>query len=490
MNPTQQPGSPGAQNAVEHFDVVVVGSGPAGHKAAIQTAKAGKTAVIIEREESIGGACVHRGTIPSKTLRETALAFSEFPKKTGRVFSVAMREDLEVASLLTRMEHVVTAHERFMTDQLRRNGTVKMHGRARFVDAHHLDVETVTGAVRRVHGDFIVIATGSRPRTPPDVPVDHDKILDSDSILSMSWLPQSLTVLGAGVIASEYASIFAALGVKVTMVDKGPRPLGFLDPEIVDRFVASFKRAGGRYLGGHRATSVKWDGVEKVVATLDDGSVVESEKLLCCLGRVANLEGLELQNAGLAPNDRGLIDVDANCRTTVPHLYAVGDVIGPPSLASSSMEQGRRAMCHALGLSLNTGADVIPAGIYTIPEMSQVGLTEAEATKKYGGALVGRAKFDELARGQISAIEDGLLKLVADPGGKRVLGVQIVGEGACELIHVGQMALLADAEVDTFVDNIFNFPTLAEAYRVAALDIAKQRKRLMGTPAKPEPVKA
>ena len=483
MNQPKDRAPPGTAAPVEDYDVVVIGSGPAGHKAAIQAAKAGRNVLVIEREENIGGACVHRGTIPSKTLRETALAFAEFPKKTGRLFDVAMREDLEVASLLARMEHVVTAHERFMSDQLRRNGTIKMHGRARFVDARHLDVETVTGVTRRVRGQFIVIATGSRPRTPSDVPVDHDKILDSDSILSMSWLPKSLTVLGAGVIASEYASIFGALGVKVTMIDRGPRPLGFVDPEIVDRFVTAFQRTGGRFLGGHKTAGVKWDGVDKVVTTLDDGTLVESEKLLCCLGRVANLDGLDLEKCGLKANERGLIDVDADCRTAVPHVYAVGDVIGPPSLASSSMEQGRRAICHALGIALGHGAELIPAGIYTIPEMSQIGLTEAEAGRKFGGALVGRARFDELARGQISAIEDGLLKLVADPGGKRVLGVQIIGEGACELIHVGQMGLLADCEVDTFVENIFNFPTLAEAYRVAALDIAKQRKRLLGTPA-------
>ncbi len=483
MNETNDFTPPSAARGVDRYDVVVVGSGPAGHKAAIQAAKAGKSVLVIEREVSIGGACVHRGTIPSKTLRETALALSEFSKRTGRVFDVRVREDLEVASLLTRMESVVKAHERFMTDQLRRNGTIKLHGCARFVDPHELDVETVTGITKRVRGEFIVIAAGSRPRAPADVPVDHDHVLDSDSILSMTWLPKSLVVLGGGVIASEYASIFGALGVKVTMIDKAPRPLGMMDPEIVDRFVASFQRAGGRFLGGRRHVEVRWDGVENVVVRLDDGSVVEAERALCCLGRVANLDGLELKRSGLTTNDRGLLSVDENCRTAVPHIYAAGDVIGPPSLASSSMEQGRRAVCHALGITLGHGRDLTPAGIYTIPEMSQIGLTEADAIKKYGGAIVGRANFEELARGQISAIEDGLLKLVADPGGKRVLGVQIVGEGACELIHVAQMALLADCEVDTFVDNIFNFPTLAEAYRVAALDVAKQRRRLFGAPA-------
>lgn len=485
-------GSERRNREIERFEIIVIGSGPAGHKATIQAAKAGKRVLLIERETDVGGACVHRGTIPSKTLRETALAFTAFDAKTSGMFPVALREDLEVASLMTRMEDVIRAHERFMSEQLRRNGARKIHGRARFLDARTVEIETVQGERRRASGDVIVIATGSRPRTPADVPVDHDKILDSDSLLSMTWLPRSLVVLGAGVIACEYATIFAALGTKVTMVDKGPRPLGFLDSEIVDLFVTAFTRAGGIYLGGRKHAKVAWDGVEHVVTTLDDGTELRSDRLLCCLGRVANVDGLDLAAAGLAVNDRGVIPVDANCRTSVPHIYAVGDVIGPPSLASSSMEQGRRAVCDALGIELSHGSETIPAGIYTIPEMSQVGLTDLETIKKYGGCLVGRARFEELARGQISAIQDGLLKLVADPGGKHVLGIQIVGEGACELIHVGQMALINDFGVDGFVDNIFNFPTLAEAYRVAALDIVKQRNKLfpvadatpaVGTPA-------
>lgn len=476
---------PPSPEPIENFDVVVIGSGPAGHKATIQAAKAGKRVLLVERETNVGGACVHRGTIPSKTLRETALAFTAFRRKTGEVFPITVREDLEVASLMTRMEEVVKAHERFMTEQLRRNGATKLHGRARFLDDHTIAVEQVRGSVRRARGEVIIIATGSQPRAPADVPIDHDKILDSDSILSMTWLPRSLTVLGAGVIASEYASIFAALGVKVTMVDKGLRPLAFLDSEIADKFVAAFKRTGGAYLGGRRHVKVAWDGIDSVVTTLDDGTELRSERLLCCLGRISNVDELDLAAAGLAVNERGLLTVDAHCATKVPHIYAVGDVIGPPALASSSMEQGRRAVCHALGLTLGHGSETIPAGIYTIPEMSQVGLTEIEAIKKYGGCLVGRARYEELARGQISAIQDGMLKLVADPGGQRVLGVQIVGEGACELIHVGQMALIGGSDVDSFVDNIFNFPTLAEAYRVAALDIVKQRAKLFpnGVPA-------
>jgi NAD(P) transhydrogenase len=473
--------------APERYDVVVIGSGPAGHKAAQQAARLGKKALLVERELSIGGACVHRGTIPSKTLREAALALTSFKARTGSVFELKLRDDLQVASLMTRMEEVVKAHEQMMADQLRRDRTASRHGRARFVDPHLIEVESVGGATTRFVADHVVIATGSKPRTPSDVPVDHEHVLDSDSILSMTYLPKSLTVLGAGVIAAEYASIFAALGTKVTMVDRVARPLAFLDPEIADVFVRAFHRMGSRYVGGRRHAAVEWDGLDTVVTKLDDGSEVRSEKLLCCLGRVANLDGLDLSNAGLRANERGLLSVDANCRTAVPHVYAAGDVIGPPSLASSSAEQGRRAVCSMFGVTLGHGSDVIPAGIYTIPELSQVGMTEEQAKQGVGGCLVGRAQFGDLARGKIAAMEEGLLKLVADPGGRKVLGVQIAGEGAAELIHLGQEALIHGAEVDGFVDNIFNFPTLAEAYRVAALDIVLQRRALFpaGAPGAP-----
>ena len=461
----------------ERWDIVVIGSGPAGQKAAIQGAKAGRKVLVVEQDSSVGGACVHHGTIPSKTLRETAVALTGLRRRSGHVFEVTLREDLRIASLLARVDQVIVAHERFLVRQLERNGVELWHGRARFASPRELEVEGVDRRVRRARGDVFVIATGSRPRTPPEVPIDHEHVLDSDSILSMRYLPASLTVIGAGVIASEYASVFSALGVKVTMIDRGARPLGFLDPEIVDRFLQAYRRTGGQFLAGRSATSVIWDGLSTVQTTLDDGSVVESEKLLYALGRVANVEQLRLDAAGLATTPRGLLAVDEHLRTSQPHIYAVGDVIGPPSLASSSMEQGRRAICHALELPVGGAAELIPVGVYTIPEMSSVGLTEEQVIERFGRAIVGRARFDELARGQIAAIEDGMLKLVAGPDGRRLLGVQIVGEGASELIHLGQMALASGASVDMFVDSIFNFPTLAEAYRVAALDIAGRRAR-------------
>jgi NAD(P) transhydrogenase len=294
-------------------------------------------------------------------------------------------------------------------------------------------------------------------------------------MLSFMYLPASLTVLGSGVIACEYASIFAALGVQVTIIDRYERPLGFLDAELTQRFVRSFEARGGRFIGQQHIVNVAWDGFSTVVTTLANGATIRSEKLLCSLGRVANVAWLNIAAVGLTCAPSGLLEVDEHCRTAMPHIYAVGDIIGPPALASCAMEQGRRAIRHALGLEVGHPPELIPMGLYTIPEMASVGLNEVEARQRYGGVLVGRARFDELARGQIAGITDGLLKLVADPQGRRLLGVQIIGEGATELIHVGQMGLLAHCDVDTFVDHIFNFPTLAEGYRVAALHIAKQR---------------
>lgn len=463
------------------YDLVVIGSGPAGQKAAIQGAKAGQHVLLIDRDPRVGGACVHYGTIPSKTLRQSALLLRQFKQHYGDLLgAVTLRPDLEVAHLMTRLDQVVRAHEHYMSEQLLRNGITQWHGRARFVSPHDVEVIGTDGGRRQATGKFLVIATGSQPRTPSHVPIDHEHILDSDSILSMLYLPASLTVLGAGVIASEYASIFASLGVQVTIIDRGARPLGFLDPELTGHFVQSFETHGSRFLGQQDVASVAWNGLDAVVTTLQSGLEVRGEKLLCALGRQPMLDGLNLAVTGVTLNTRGFIDVDAHCQTKVPHIYAVGDVIGPPSLAACSMEQGRRAIRHALELELGNPPEMIPVGIYTIPEIASVGLTEAEAIQRCGSVLVGRAPFAELARGQIAGLTNGLLKLIADSQGRQLLGVHIVGEGATELIHVGEMGLLTGCEVDLFVEHIFNFPTLAEAYRVAALDIAKQRGRQNG----------
>ncbi len=462
------------------WDMIVVGSGPAGQKAAICAAKVGKRVLVVEQEMSVGGACVHRGTVPSKTLRETALALTSFRRRSGHVIDIDLPESVQVASLLSRMDEVVVAHERFIEDQLTRNGIERWRGKARFRSPTEVEVQAVHRDVRHAEAPLIVIATGSRPRSPAGIPIDHEHILDSDSVLSMRYLPKSLVVLGGGVIASEYASIFAALGVKVTMIDRAERPLAFLDPEISMRFVEAFERIGGVFMGSTVAGEVAYDGLCTVVTTLKDGNVLESEKVLCALGRVANVEDLHLASAGLAVNDAGVVPVDDTCATVVPGIYAVGDVIGPPSLASTAMEQGRRAICHALGMPAGNVGDFTPLGIYTIPEISQVGLTENQAKLRYGNAIIGRARFDELTRGQIAGTKDGLLKLVSDPAGRKIVGVHIVGEGAAELVHTGQMAMLGGLEVDVFVENTFNFPTLAEGYRVAALEIVGKRARGAG----------
>jgi NAD(P) transhydrogenase len=416
---------------MEHsFDLIVIGSGPAGQKAAIQASKEGKRVLLIEQEREVGGACVQHGTIPSKTLRETAAAIRAFPKKTGGVFVLPEREDLTVGGLMLRKEQVIDAHQQYIERQLKRNHIEQAHGRAQFLDAHRVEIQSVKGARRVVSGEFIVIATGSRPRSPANIPIDHEFIVDSDSLLSMLYLPKTLIVLGGGVIACEYASIFAALGVEVTMVDGNPRPLPFLDPELTSQFVTTLERSHGRFLGNTSAKEVYWDGVSQVHVTLQSGEHIQAEKLFCALGRVANIESLHVDAAGVNVSSRGFIEVDAHCRTNVEHIYAVGDVAGPPSLASAAMEQGRRAMRHALKMPSEFTQDYLPTGVYTIPEMSSVGLTEEQARQKYGAIAIGRARFSEIARGHIASEQDGLLKIVTTADGGQILGVHVVGDNA------------------------------------------------------------
>jgi NAD(P) transhydrogenase len=369
----------------ERVDLAIIGGGPAGQLAASTAAQEGLRVVLIEQERQVGGECVRRGTIPSKTLRETALALSNFRKRSGGVVEVSLGTDVQLESLMTRKGQVIDAHHAFLAESLAAEGVEVWHGRARFLEPRLLAVLSVGGQTRLVEARGVIIATGSRPRTPPDVPVDHEHVLDSDSVLSMAWLPRSLTVLGSGVIASEYASIFSTLGVQVTMVDRAERPLSFLDDELSAGFVRAFEAQGGRSIGGRRHTRVTWNGVDRVITTLDDGTTIESEKLLCALGRTANVERLDLARAGVSTSTRGLIPVDEALQTSTQGVYAVGDVIGPPSLASSSMEQGRRAVRHFLGQAPGPAPELIPAGVYTIPELSSVGLTEprpARATAK------------------------------------------------------------------------------------------------------------
>lgn len=462
-------------SADPHYDVVIIGSGPAGQNAALEAAARGARALIIERERHVGGSCVQYGTIPSKTLRETAVTLTAFRRRSGDVYEIRQDERLSIRSLMTRLEQVVTAHQQTVARQLRAAGVERVTGRARFAAPHMVRIEQVSQRTRTVQGDCIVIAVGSRPRAPQNIAVDHENILDSDSILSMSYLPRTLTVLGSGVIACEYASTFAALGVQVTMVDKYPEPLGFLDQALVRVFRQRFEEYGGTFRGLCPVERMDWDGISSVQTTLESGEVLRSDKALIAQGRVANLDQLDVERAGLRPSDRGLLEVNAVGQTAVPHIYAVGDAIGPPALASASMEQGRRAMSHAFAGDAEPEPGCIPTGIYTIPELATVGLDEAAAEAKYGSVLTACVSFDQLARAEIMAAANGLLKLVADPSGQHVLGVQVAGEGATELVHLGQMAILGRQSVDTFARSIFNFPTMAEAYRLAAIAIVEQR---------------
>ena len=455
------------------YDIIVIGAGPAGQKAAVQGAKAGKRVALIERERGIGGSCVYRGTIPSKTLRESALHLDRL-KRAGEALQFNLKPDTQIATLLSRLEQVVQAHDSFMSKQLRRNGISLLHGRARFVDAHTIEMQTVDGASQLFTAGTIVVATGSRPRNPKEIPVDHEHILDSDSLLSMMYLPQSLAVIGGGVIGCEYASIFALLGVEVTLIDRAPYPLQFMDKELVEQFVKGLENYGSHYLGESQIAEVRWDGVTHVVTTLKSGTIIKSEKMLVALGRQANIEDLDLEAAGLSLSDKGLIQVNQSCQTNMEHIYAVGDMVSGPALASKAMEQGRRAVRHALNLPVGDAASTIPLGIYTIPEMASIGLDEMGARERYKDPFIGRAKFEEIARAQISGAGQGLLKMIADPAGERLLGVQVVGDSATELVHLGQLALQNGATVESFIDNVFNFPTYAEAYRIAALDILGQ----------------
>ena len=455
------------------YDVVVIGSGPAGQKAAIQAAKAGKKVAVIERDRRVGGSCVHTGTIPSKSLREHALR--------QRVRHVDLMDE-PIQSLLDGVGETVAAHDAYMSAQLERNHIALLRGRASFNGPHELAMRRIDGSQITLCAPIVIIATGSRPRSPAHLAVDHEHVLDSDSILSLAYLPRSLLVLGGGVIASEYAATFAALGCKVTQADQLDRPLAFLDPELTPFYVDELRKNGGEYIPRAEAVSTQWDGISQVRTEFKDGRSITADKVLVALGRLANVDGLKLEAAGVALTSRGHVQVDEHLQTTAAGVYAAGDVIGPPALASVSMEQGRRAACHALGLLVPSDpVSRLPSGVYTIPEIATVGLDEHGARRHFGGAIVGRARFEEIARGQINGCQRGIAQAHRRPGrpprGRRADR----GDGATELVHIGQLGLAAELDVDAYVDNVFNFPTMAEAYRIAAFDIVKQRGRVTGS---------
>jgi len=459
------------------FDLICVGSGPAGQKAAIQAAKAGYRAAIIEREALIGGACLLSGTIPSKALREQALRFRRIRTDQGAL-EIEFSGDAPLSALLRGVDAVIAAQDRYLHAQAARNQVELIRGKAVLQGNSQVEVKLLDGTCRVLHAPRILLASGSRPRHVTAIAVDHEHIVDSDSILSLPYLPRSMTVLGSGVIACEYASIFAALGCDVTMIDKAPEPLGFLDPSLREGFAASLRRLGGRYYGGLEVQSARFDGFSQVDVSVRGAAVVKADIVLAAFGRVANVDGMGLERLGLCLNSRGFIEVDANFETNIPGIFAAGDAIGPPSLACAAADQGRRAALAALGLPPPGPNHLVPTGVYTIPEIACVGLSPAEAAARGIPVIVGRADFREVARAHIIGEPEGFLTLICDRSTTRVLGVQVLGESATDLIHLGQAAIAAGSPAEFFVEQIFNFPTMTEAYRIAAFDVLKKRGEL------------
>ena len=452
------------------YDLAVIGSGPAGQKGAIAAAKLGKRVAIIDRHEMVGGVCLHTGTIPSKTVREAILYLSGFRQRTfyGRDYVVSER--ISARDLAHRVQAVVARETEVVRDQLRRNGVASLPGTARFTDPHTLEVTPAAGRPSRVRAQHVLVACGTRAARNPQIPLDGARIFDADQLPAVPDLPRELIVVGAGVIGLEYASMMTALDIKVTIIDQRPTLLDFVDRELIEALSYHMRRRGATFRLGETVAEVGVDAQGRVEAALESGKRVRGQALLYTVGRQTNSDLLNLEAAGLSADARGRIPVDECYRTRVPHIAAAGDAIGFPSLASSSAEQGRLASAYLFGATQRPApADLLPYGIYTVPEMSMVGRTEQQLTADRVPYEVGVAKYEELAKGQILGDDTGMLKLLFDPATLRVLGVHVIGEGATELIHIGQAVLALGATIEYFRDTVFNYPTLAEAYKVAAL---------------------
>jgi NAD(P) transhydrogenase len=451
------------------YDLAVIGSGPAGQKAAVAAAKLGKRVAVVDRREMIGGVCIHTGTIPSKALREAILYLSGFRQRAFYGRDYTLQDRISVRDLASRVNTVLERETEVVRSQLKRNGIETLHGTARFSDPHTLEVETQTGHIA-VAAENILIACGTRPAHSASIPLDGRRVLDSDQLLGLETFGKQIIVVGAGVIGLEYASMLTALGSTVTVIDQRPRILDFLDYEMIEALSYHMRRQGATFRLGETVTGVEVDARDRVVAKLASGKTVQGDCLLYTVGRQANTDGLGLDAAGLTTDPRGRVPVNGNLQTAVAHIYAAGDVIGFPSLASTSMEQGRLAACHMFGLPCVSRPELLPYGVYSVPEISMVGKTEQELTEARVPYEVGLAKYSELARGQIIGDDIGFLKLVFHPETRQVLGVHAIGEGASEIIHIGQAVLSLGGTIEYFRDTVFNYPTLAEAYKVAALN--------------------
>ena len=461
---------------MQAYDLLVIGSGPAGQRAAIQGAKVGKRVALIEKREVVGGACINTGTIPSKTMREAVMHLSGYRYQGIYGMNYRVKEKITMADLSFRIQHVMKTEIDVTQAQLSRNEVEMLYGSASFLDNSHVRVLNSHGQ-SDYEASVIVIATGTKPSSSPAVPINGTTIINSDQILSMENIPKTLIVVGGGVIGVEYASMFAALGVRVILIEKQARLLGFADSEIIEALCYHLRDSRVTLRLNEEVESVE-EAEGGVVATLKSRKKISGDMLLYSVGRQGNVEELDLPAAGLEADDRGRITVDDQYRTKQPNILAVGDVIGFPSLASVSMEQGRIAAGQAFGVSLHTQPAYYPYGIYTIPEISFVGKTEEQLTDEDVPYEVGLAYYREIARGQIRGDTTGRLKLIFHRDTKELLGVHIIGEGASELVHIGQAVLTLGGTIEYFVNTVFNYPTLAECYKAAAFNGLNKLTRL------------
>lgn len=453
-----------------HFDLVVIGSGPAGQKGAIAAAKLRKRVAVIDRTRMMGGVCVHTGTIPSKSIREAIFQLTGLAVKAFYGNGYRGAREVSMQDLAFRVNSVIARETEVIYAQLKRNGVAIFQGSAGFSDAHTVEVQNDTGKVE-LRAENILIACGTRTARSPEIPFDGKRIIDTDQLVQMDGLPKELIVVGAGVVGLEYASFLTALGVEVTLIDQRPLILDFVDREIVDALAYHLRQLGAVFRLGEKVTRVGIDQQrDRVFAELESGKKILADGLVYAVGRQANGDQLCLEAAGLKADARGKVSVNGNFQTAVPHIYAAGDVIGFPALASTSMEQGRLASCHMLGVSCEAMPELFPYGIYTIPEISMVGQTEEKLTAAKVPYEVGVSKYAELAKSMMLGDETGMLKLLFDRNTHKLLGVHAIGQRATEIIHIGQAVLSYGGSIEYFRDTIFNYPTLAEAYKVAALD--------------------
>lgn len=453
------------------YDLIVIGSGPAGRRASIQAAKFGKSVLVIDRQNQVGGVSVHTGTIPSKTLRETVLNLTGFRERGfyGRAYRA--KKEIDADDLRQRLRLTLDHEVETLEHQFTRNQVETLSGHARFVDPNSVNVLKPNGDSVRVTAPRILIAVGTKPYRPLTIPFDGERVIDSDEILTLKTLPKALAVIGAGVIGLEYATIFSALDLQVTLIESRKTILDFIDREIVEELTHDLRQRGIILRLGCDVAHVERDDKGGCRLQLQDGRIVRTDAVLFAAGRMGATDDLRLDAAGLEADKRGRIAVDKDdFRTAVPHIFAAGDVIGFPSLASTSMEQGRIAACKAFDQSAPAAPAFFPYGIYAVPEVSTIGMTEEEVRLRGLAFECGTARFRETSRGQIMGLANGFMKMIFSLEDRRLLGVHIVGEGATELIHIGQAVLNLGGTIEYFVENTFNYPTLAEAYKIAALD--------------------